>query len=189
MAPELARRLENATLVDDAVHATGNFSYNSRHCTGERYLLLGDAFAFIDPMFSSGVYLAMHSAFDGAEVVATHLDRSPAEAARARKQFETTMRKGPREYSWFIYRVTNPTIREMFMYPANPLRVKEALMSLLAGDIYGKTPFWTSLAAFKGIYYLISVKNIRRTFNGWKRRRFNIQDVGLLKGETIQEVK
>jgi flavin-dependent dehydrogenase len=189
MAPELARRLEKATLVDDAVHATGNFSYNSRHCTGERYLMLGDAFAFIDPMFSSGVYLAMHSAFDGAEVVATHLDRPAEEAARARKQFEKTMRKGPREYSWFIYRVTNPTIREMFMYPANPLRVKEALMSLLAGDIYGKTPFWTSLAAFKGIYYLISVKNLRRTFEGWKRRRFNIQDVGLLKGETIQEVK
>ena len=187
-APELARRLEHATLVDDAVHATGNFSYNSRHCSGERYLMLGDAYAFIDPMFSSGVYLAMHSAFDGAEVVATHLDR-PAEAARARKVFEKTMRKGPREYSWFIYRVTNPTIREMFMYPANPLRVKEALMSLLAGDIYGKTPYWLSLKAFKGIYYMISLGNIRRTFAGWKRRRHNIRDMGLLKGETIQQVK
>ena len=185
LCPELARRLERATLVDDAVHATGNFSYNSRHCTGERYLMLGDAFAFIDPMFSSGVYLAMHSAFDGAEVVATHLDRPAAEAARARKQFEKTMRKGPREYSWFIYRVTNPTIREMFMYPANPLRVKEALMSLLAGDIYGKTPYWASLKAFKGIYYMISLQNLRRTFNGWKRRKFNVQDVGTLRGENV----
>ncbi len=188
LCPELARRLEQATLVDDAVHATGNFSYISRHCSGERYLMLGDAFTFIDPMFSSGVYLAMHSAFDGAEVVATHLDR-PAEAANARKQFEKTMRKGPREYSWFIYRVTNPTIREMFMYPANPMRVKEALMSLLAGDIYGKTPYWASLKAFKGLYYLISLGNIRRTIAGWRRRRFNIQDMGMLKGETIQDVR
>jgi flavin-dependent dehydrogenase len=189
LCPELQRRLQNATLVDDAVHATGNFSYISRHCSGERYLMLGDAFTFIDPMFSSGVYLAMHSAFDGAEVVATHLDRPAEEAARARKQFEKTMRKGPREYSWFIYRVTNPTIREMFMYPANPLRVKEALMSLLAGDIYGKTPFWLSLKAFKGIYYMISLKNVKRTFDGWKRRRSNIQDMGLLSGENIQQVK
>ena len=156
----------------------------ARHCTGERYLMLGDAFAFIDPMFSSGVYLAMHSAFDGAEVVATHLDR-PAEAARARKAFEKNMRKGPAEYSWFIYRVTNPTIREMFMYPANPLRVKEALMSLLAGDIYGKRPYWLSLKAFKGFYYLISLQNLRRTFRGWKRRKFNIQDVGEVKGEAV----
>ena len=186
MCPELARRLSNATLVDDAVHATGNFSYISRHCTGERYLMLGDAFTFIDPMFSSGVYLAMHSAFDGAELVATHLDR-PAEAARARKQFEKTMREGPREYSWFIYRVTNPTIRQMFMEPANPLRVKEALMSLLAGDVHGKKPYWWSLQAFKGIYYLISLGHLRRTFGGWKRRRFNIRDMGALKGETVME--
>ncbi|KNZ33645.1 MAG: hydroxylase [Methylibium sp. NZG] len=189
MAPELARRLRHATLVDDTVHATGNFSYDARHCTGERYLLLGDAFAFIDPMFSSGVYLAMHSAFDGAEVVATHLDGSAVQAARARKRFEKTMRKGPREYSWFIYRVTNPTIREMFMYPANPLRVKEALMSLLAGDIYGKTPYALSLKAFKGIYYMISLANLRRTFNGWKRKRVAVRNLGLLNGETIQQVK
>ena len=188
MCPELARRLSNANLVDDAVHATGNFSYISRHCTGERYLMLGDAFTFIDPMFSSGVYLAMHSAFDGAELVATHLDR-PAEAARARKQFEKTMREGPREYSWFIYRVTNPTIRQMFMFPANPLRVKEALMSLLAGDVHGRRPYWWSLQAFKGIYYMISLGNLRRTFAGWKRRRFNVRDMGPLNGETIQQVK
>lgn len=75
------------------------------------------------------------------------------------------------------------------MYLANPLRVKEALLSLLTGDVYGKTPFWPTLTAFKGIYYLISMKNIRRTFNGGKRRRFNIRDMGALKGETILEGK
>ena len=185
LCPELADRLKGASLVDGAVHATGNYSYISSHSTGDRYVMLGDAFTFIDPMFSSGVYLAMHSAFDGAELVATTLDR-PAEAAKARKAFERTMRKGPREYSWFIFRVTNPTIREMFMYPANPLRVKEALMSLLAGDLYGRTPIGPSLLAMKGIYYLISLKNPLRTFRGWKRRHSNIEDFGKLKGETVQ---
>ena len=66
LCPELARRLQNAMLVNDAVHATGNYSYMSTHATGDRYLLLGDAYTFIDPMFSTGVYLAMHSAFEGA---------------------------------------------------------------------------------------------------------------------------
>ena len=188
LCPELARRLEHATLVDDAVHATGNYSYGSTHASGERYLILGDAYAFIDPMFSSGVFLAMHSAFDGAELAATALD-APHEYARARKRFEATMRKGPREYSWFIFRVTNPTIREMFMHPANPLRIKEALLSLLAGDLYGKTPFWASLWMFKAVYYLISLGNLRRSWRGWRRRGFNIRDMGLLKGETIQEVR
>ena len=32
------------------------------------------------------------------------------------------MRVGPRDYSWFIYRVTNPTIRDMFMHPAEHLQ-------------------------------------------------------------------
>ncbi|MDM0116541.1 NAD(P)/FAD-dependent oxidoreductase [Variovorax sp. J22R133] len=184
MCPELADRLKDATLVDDAVHATGNFSYSSTHATGDRYLMLGDAFTFIDPMFSSGVYLAMHSAFDGAELVATALDR-PALHAQERKAFEEMMRKGPREYSWFIYRATNPTIRDMFMHPANPLRVKEGLMSLLAGDIYGNTPMWGALRMFKVIYYLISLRHWRRTWNGWKRHRFNIRDMGKLRGETV----
>ena len=188
LCPELADRLKDATLVGGDVHATGNFSYCATHCSGDRYLLLGDAFTFIDPMFSSGVYLAMHSAFDGADVVATCLDR-PAEAAAARTRFEATMRKGPREYSWFIFRVTNPTIREMFMYPANPLRVKEALLSLLAGDIYGKTPIWPSLWAMKGIYYLISLRSLRRTIGGWRRHRRNIQDMGPLRGENILEAQ
>ncbi|MBI2770951.1 MAG: tryptophan 7-halogenase [Burkholderiales bacterium] len=186
LCPELARRLEGATLVDGAVHATGNFSYISSHATGERYVMLGDAFTFIDPMFSSGVYLAMHSAFDGAELVATALDR-PAGLRAARKHFESNMRKGPREYSWFIYRVTNPTIRDMFMHPANPMRAKEALLSLLAGDIYGSTPFWGGLRAFKAFYYGISLANLRRTWAGWKRHRVNIRDVGPLKGETIHK--
>lgn len=184
LCPQLAERLAGATLIDDVAHATGNYSYSATHCSGERYLMLGDAYTFIDPVFSSGVYLAMQSAFAGVEVVDAALDR-PAEAARARRRFERTMRKGPREFSWFILRVTNPTIREMFMDPRNPLRVKEALLSLLSGDIYGRTPIWASLRALKAIYYLMSVGHLRRTFVAWRRRRQNIRDVGPLAGETV----
>ena len=186
LCPQLGERLANATLVGGTVHATGNYSYGGTHCCGERYLMLGDAYTFVDPVFSSGVYLAMQSAFEGAGVVATCLDR-PAEAARARRRFEAMMKKGPREFSWFILRVTNPTMREFFMGPANPLRVKEALLSLLAGDIYGKTPIWHSLRVMKGLYYLFSVANMRRTFTAWKRRRENIRDLGPLAGETLVE--
>lgn len=186
MAPKLATRLQHATLVDDTVHATGNYSYGGSHCTGERYVMLGDAFAFVDPVFSSGVYLAMLSAFEALPLVAATLDR-PAEAPHARKRFEALMRKGPREFSWFIFRVTNPTMREFFMYPRNPMRVKEALLSLLAGDIYGSTPIWRSLRVLKGLYYLESLHHFGRTFRAWRDRRRNIRDTGPLQGETIVE--
>lgn len=185
MAPQLAERLQGATLVDDAVHATGNYSYGGTHCSGERYLMLGDAYAFVDPVFSSGVYLAMVSAFEGAKVIAACLDNSPAEAARERQRFERLMTKGPREFSWFIFRVTNPTMRDFFMYPRNDWRVKEALLSLLAGDIFGSTPIWRSLRILKTIYYLVSIANFGRTFRAWRARRRNIRDLGPLKGETV----
>ena len=176
LCPELARRLDGAVLVDDAVHATGNYAYSSTHCSGGRYLMLGDAYAFVDPVFSSGVYLAMQSAFEGADTVETALDR-PREYAAARRRFDARMRHGPREFSWFIFRVTNPTMREFFMSPQNPMRVKEALLSLLAGDIYGKTPIWGSIRIMKALYYLVSIGNLRRTVRAWRRRRINIRGV------------
>ena len=188
MCPQLTARLANATLVDDKIYATGNYSYTSSHSSGERYLLLGDAYSFIDPVFSSGVYLAMHSAFEGAEVVAAALDQ-PARVGALRRRFERDMRFGPREFSWFIFRVTNPTMREFFMYPQNPMRVKEALMSLLAGDIHGKTPIWRSLAVLKTIYFAVSAAHPKRTWQAWQRRRRNIRDLGPLAGENIVEAQ
>ena len=174
LCPALGERLAGAELVSE-VHATGNYSYSSSHASGERYLMLGDAYAFIDPVFSSGVYLAMQSGFAGADVVETALDK-PRALAGARRRFERFMKRGPREFGWFIFRVSSPTMREFFMSPQNPLRVKEALLSLLAGDIYGKTPIWPSIFALKAFYYLVSLGNLSRSLAFWKRRRFNIRD-------------
>jgi hypothetical protein len=118
----------------------------------------------------------MQSAFAAVEVVEQTLER-PAAAAAARRRFDRTVRHGPREFSWFIFRVTNPTMRGFFMDPRNPFRVKEALISLLAGDIYGQTPIWRSIFAIKALYYLVSLGNLGRTWRAWKRRRANIRDV------------
>ena len=184
LCPELADRLKGATLVDDKVHATGNFSYASTHATGQRYLMVGDAFTFIDPMFSSGVFLAMQTAFDGAQLVATALDR-PAELPAARQALEQRMRAAPREYSWFIHRATNPTIRDMFMHPQNMFNIKQGLMSLLAADLQHGAAYRRSLFMFKVVYYVVSLANWGRTRAGWKRHRQNVRDVGQLRGETV----
>ena len=123
------------------------------------------------------MYLAMQNAFDGAAVVGATLDGS-RKAKALRRTFDRNVQRGPREFSWFIFRVTNPTMREFFMSPANPFRVKEALISLLAGDIYGRTPIWGSIRVLKALYYLVSIGNLRRTVRAWQRRRVNIRDVG-----------
>ena len=86
LCPPLAERLRDAKLTNE-VTATGNYSYEAERMVGERYIMLGDAFAFVDPVFSSGVLLAMNSAFLGAEVVDTWL-RDPAPARPLMKQFD-----------------------------------------------------------------------------------------------------
>lgn len=175
MSPALSARLASAKM-ETAVEATGNFSYVCDRTHGENFLLLGDAYAFIDPVFSSGVMLAMQSAFVGADTVDTCL-RHPEQAAAALKKFDRSMRMGPKAFSWFIYRMTNPTMRDMFMGPRNILRAKEAVLSVLAGDIFGKTPIGPSIAFFKTLYYLGSIFNLRRTLRAWRLRKLNIRPV------------
>jgi flavin-dependent dehydrogenase len=172
----LAERLRAAELVAD-VTATGNYSYACDRAYGANYLLLGDAYAFIDPMFSSGVMLAMNSAVAGTDTVDQCL-REPARAAQALQRFERLMRRGPKAYSWFIYRVTNPTMCDLFMEPRNTLRMKEALLGLLAGDIFGNTPIWTSLRVFKLLYYVVALVNLKRSLGALRRRAANIRPVG-----------
>jgi flavin-dependent dehydrogenase len=171
----LAERLRDAALSTE-VEATGNYAYSCDHSHGANYLLVGDAYTFIDPVFSSGVMLAMA----GGEAAALALDealRHPERAARALRRFDRQMRHGPRQFSWFIYRVTNPTMRELFLDPKNPLRMKEALLSLLAGDIFGRTPIWGALRAFKGAYYLLSLANLGRSLRAARRRAVNIRPI------------
>lgn len=173
LCPPLAQRLTNATLMT-AAQATGNYSYSSTQTHGQNYLLLGDAYAFIDPVFSSGVLMAMRTAFAGAEAIDVCL-RSSTKAKQALRQFDRVVRRGPREFSWFIYRVTSPSMRELFLGPRNVLRMKEALLSLLAGDIYDRTPIWKSLRAFKWLYRLFSLLHPHRSALAARRRRLNIQ--------------
>jgi flavin-dependent dehydrogenase len=174
MCAPLAERLAGAEIVSE-VEATGNYSYLSDACQGENHILVGDAFAFIDPVFSSGVWLAMNSAVAGAELVEARL-REPAKEAARRREFERVMRHGPTQFSWFIYRVTNPAMRELFLRPSNELRIKEGLLSVLAGDIFGRTPLARPLALFKLIYYAFSLANLRRTLAASRRRASNIRD-------------
>ena len=62
---------------------------------GDRYIMVGDAFAFVDPVFSSGVYLAMNSGFRGADVV-DGCAEIPRGAPALNRAFEKATRRGVR---------------------------------------------------------------------------------------------
>ncbi len=179
-SPELSARLAGATRVTD-VEATGNFSYACERTHGPGYLMIGDAYAFIDPVFSSGVMLAMQGAFAAADALTTSL-REPHAEARAMAAFDRAMRHGPREFSWFIYRVNHPTMRDLFMAPRNVLRVKEALLSVLAGDIFGSTPIWPSVRVLKAIFYVSALRRLGRTLRASALRKKQIHPETLADG-------
>jgi flavin-dependent dehydrogenase len=153
-APALAERLAGATLTGPAT-ATGNYSYRARSMVGRNYMLVGDAYAFIDPVFSTGVYLAMISAFRAADTVTTVL-REPRQAAHALGRYDAEVRRGIDRFSWFIYRMNRPALRDLFMNPRNVLRLQEAVLAMLSGDVFGPSPVHSRLAIFKAIYYIKS---------------------------------
>lgn len=172
LAPKLAARLKNATMVEPAT-ATGNFSYTSSYCRGNNFAMIGDAYAFVDPMFSSGVFLAMNSAFESATAVDHWLRGDVRMAEKAFRNFERQMEHGPKMFSWFIFRITSPAIRKIFMQPRNVWRMQEALLSILAGDIFRTTPVGPRLLGFKFIYYCSCLTVFPQAIKTWMWRRRN----------------
>ena len=153
--PSVARRIEGAELVSD-VTMTGNYSYASKVMHGDGWLMAGDAYAFLDPVFSSGVLLAMASAEMGAEVADTWLD-DRARAAAMAKAFERKVKRAIGSLSWLIYRINTPVLRDMFMEPNNKFRMREGLVSLLAGDVHANTNRQMPVLAFKAAYHALSL--------------------------------
>ena len=174
LCPELAARLRTARLTGPAT-ATGNYSYACTRMTGDRYLLVGDAWAFVDPVFSSGVYLAMNSATLGADVVDQIL-RDANAAPRLYAEFERDVRRGLTRFSWFIYRMTSPIIRRLFMDPRNALGVQDAVTSLLAGQVFERAgPVQPRLWLFRLIYYANCVRSLPTALRSWRNRKRAIQ--------------
>ena len=175
-------RMKKATLISEA-QATGNYTYTSQRSYGNGYMLVGDAFAFIDPVFSSGVYLAMSSAELGADVVDGCL-RNPGQAAKLLRAHERRVRKGISMFSWFIYRFNTPAIHHLFMNKQNYFRIEEAMTSLLSGDIFRGTPVQRPIAIFKLLYYAAFMALWTKSRASLKRRVKNAAMV--FKGGTTE---
>jgi flavin-dependent dehydrogenase len=167
-SPEIASRLRDAELVGD-VTATGNYSYSSKRTSGDRFLMVGDACAFIDPVFSTGVYLAMVSAFAAADAVDGCV-KTPKKSARLLRRYDARTQRALGSFTWFIYRIREPAMRNLFMSPRNMFRVEEAVLSILAGAIFDGWPVRARLYLFRMIYYVTKLSHLRFRLNNDPRR-------------------
>ena len=62
------------------------------------------------------------------------------------------------------------------MHPRNIFRVEEALISLLAGDVFRKTPIGPRLALFKAVYWLNMVSMLGASWSAFRLRRRNVAE-------------
>lgn len=147
-----AERMKGAKRVEP-VRAASNYSYSADTMFGPNHVLIGDAFAFIDPVFSSGVHIALNSALMSADVVAARL-RAPRRAKAAERRMERRLRCGLDNVSWLIYRVRTRNMQQLFLAPRNMFGVEQAVISILAGDIFGSTAVRWRYGLFKLIYWL-----------------------------------
>jgi flavin-dependent dehydrogenase len=166
--PEIADRLKDAQLTG-AVTATGNYSYGTTKTSGRKFVLIGDACAFIDPVFSTGVYLAMTTASWAADAVDACL-RSPARARRILGRYDAATRRALGAFTWFIYRIREPAMRNLFMSPRNWFRIEEAVLALLAGDIFADRAVRARLYIFRIIFYITKLSHLRHRVPAWRKR-------------------
>jgi len=164
--PALWRRVEHAELIGNQVHVTGNYSYDSRQIGGPGWMMVGDAFAFVDPVFSSGVYLAMCGAEQAAQAVEMALRQPAAEKALLRR-LEKRYRNGIRRFSFFIYRFNDPVMERLFRQPSNRLQIEQGMISMLAGDLFDSPRVLWRLQFFKLVYALGCLVDWRR----WRAER------------------
>jgi flavin-dependent dehydrogenase len=156
-SPSLAERMANAELVGQLI-ATGNYSYDSRQYVGDGYILVGDAASFIDPLFSSGVMMAMSSAAFAAEAVHIWLsDRKLGK--KLMRDYERRVRRGLKSLSWLIYRINTTVLRDIFMSSFDLFNTRNGLLAILAGDFYEKPRLLSPLRRLQlayGCLYVLS---------------------------------
>jgi flavin-dependent dehydrogenase len=129
--PYLAKRLGKATRVGP-VRTISDYSYVSKRLAGDRFVMVGDAGAFLDPVLSTGVYLGMVGAFKAAEAV----DAALTTRRFSRREFvayEAWLLRQVEAYKKFVKGFYKPEFVELLMTPSEFLDLRAAITSLLAG--------------------------------------------------------
>ena len=170
MSPALWKRMEKSELIGDEVRVTGNYSYDSTEIGGRGWMLVGDAFVFLDPVFSSGVYLATSGAEQTAAVVDAVL-KDPGQERRLQRRLERRLRSGMGRFAFFIYRFNSPVMQHMFRNPRNKWQVEQGVISMLAGDLFDSRKVWWRLQLFRVIYGVYALMHWRLW---WDEHRYRM---------------
>ncbi|MEZ6063716.1 MAG: NAD(P)/FAD-dependent oxidoreductase [Planctomycetaceae bacterium] len=131
--PAMKSRLTDAERCTD-FFTTKDFSYYSRKGSGNGWVLVGDAFGFIDPVYSSGVFLALKGGEFAADAIHDALERTDVSAARL-GQWQPLYRQGLENFRKLVYAFYAPEFSFGTFLRDNP-QYKSNMVDILVGDVF-----------------------------------------------------
>ena len=131
--PELLEKLRAARQVHPWKEE-GDYSYAMKQICGDGFALIGDAARFVDPIFSSGVSIAMNSARLATADLLRHLERGGPFTRESFVEFEKTMRRGTN--NWYRFITLYYRLNVLFTYFVSNPKYRIQVIKLLQGDLY-----------------------------------------------------
>lgn len=110
-----------------------DYSYLATRMAGDRWIAVGDAGSFLDPIFSTGVLLAMQSGIEAAEAIDTGL-RAGDLSARRFARYERVVRRRYHYFRRFVVGFYDPYFRRLLFRRSRRFGIYEAVLSALAGN-------------------------------------------------------
>lgn len=131
-APLAAELLADAERTSD-FRAESGFSYSTERYCGDRWFLAGDAGSFLDPVWSTGVQMALQGGLESAQAaIAGYLSPSP-DAQKALERYERTQRRRYEFVRPFVTGFYEPAMRDLLFNPRPYFGIHRAVTKVLAG--------------------------------------------------------
>ncbi len=140
----IADHLEGAEMLPET-WVTGEYSYRSRHSATDGLVLTGDAFAFLDPVFSSGVFLALRSGEFAADAVHEALQSGDTSAGRF-AAYSENLCAGIEKMRRIVYAFYDPNFNFGKVIRNHP-DLRGRLTDLLIGDVFNPEKDFDALFA------------------------------------------
>ncbi len=141
---EVSRRLVGATRLKP-VQPTADFSYQLDQFGGDGWVVVGDAAAFLDPVFSSGIHIAVDAAERAARAIRRALDHKDRFDAADCRRFERDVRRGLTRFRRYILGYYDPGFASLFSSENPPPFLFPPIVSIIAGKVQDWTPrVWLS---------------------------------------------
>jgi len=162
-SPRVVLLLSGARRVS-GVHGVSDYSARSQKLGGDGWALVGDAATFLDPVFSTGVFLAMATGERAAGAIDRALARRGRVDARDLAAYERQVNRMVARFRKFVYSFYDPVFFEAFTTPHPPEAIRAAVVTVLAGGVESVSPAmwaWTRM-----MFLGVAIDRITRRWRG-----------------------